>query len=48
MSEQKGYKRILQCPLCTKTPLIGLSMDEQIYLFKHFVNQMEKKFIVVI
>lgn len=33
MSEQKGYKRILQCPLCTKTPLIGLSMDEQSNLF---------------
>ena len=23
------YKKILQCPLCTKLPLIGLSMDEQ-------------------
>ena len=23
------YKKILQCPLCTQLPLIGLSMDEQ-------------------
>ena len=23
------YKKILQCPLCSKLPLIGLSMDEQ-------------------
>ena len=27
--EEEEYKRILQCPLCSKIPLIGLSMDEQ-------------------
>ena len=28
-NENNEYKRILQCPLCSKIPLIGLSMDEQ-------------------